>query len=308
MDFDHLVNEGRAVDYLASRLTEGTLVLFIGAGVSVGSGLPDWPTLITRLADRAGLIAAGTTVTGDAERLQRMADRVKREFCRNDERAFAELVRECLYKDVPLSTALIRTDLLIALGALMMGSKRGSVRRVVTYNFDGTLEWYLHLHGFVPRVVLHPPQLEGSEDVRLYHPHGYLPHPEVGGDASNFVLLGLEAANLRLGTPGEPWFELVRHLLRTGVGLVVGMSLRSFRDRSIAPLLASVGSDLDGARPTAFWLLRPSEIDDTLPETTREMLGSKVVPLWYTDFDSVPSLLLSICQQAASAIGAVRTV
>jgi NAD-dependent SIR2 family protein deacetylase len=40
---------------LAARARAGQLVLFIGAGVSIGAGLPDWDTLLENLAQQAGL-------------------------------------------------------------------------------------------------------------------------------------------------------------------------------------------------------------------------------------------------------------
>lgn len=41
-------------DRLAALAREGQLVLFVGAGASVGSGVPDWDTLLDRLAEHAG--------------------------------------------------------------------------------------------------------------------------------------------------------------------------------------------------------------------------------------------------------------
>src|SRR6185369_1769279 len=124
-----------------------------------------------------------------ADSLQRAADEVRRKFGSDDNRGFAELVQKCLYSGVHLDDEIVRNNLLIALGALMTGSRRGSVSRVVSFNFDSVLEWYISLYGFVPRVVLQPPVDEGSEDVRIYHPHGFLPHPDQHLDGSEFVVL-----------------------------------------------------------------------------------------------------------------------
>ena len=42
--------------FLADRLREGRLVLFLGAGVSVDSGIPDWQNLITDIAEDSGVL------------------------------------------------------------------------------------------------------------------------------------------------------------------------------------------------------------------------------------------------------------
>jgi hypothetical protein len=296
MAIDHLMDEKRAIEFLAGKLREGTLVLVLGAGTSLGAGLPAWHTLVNRLRKKAGLVAVSTNATADD--LQSAADQVRRDFCKGNDREFAQLVKACLYDGVTLSWDLLKNDLLIALGALMIGSRRGSVKRILTLNFDSVLEWYLTLHGFVPRVILQPPALEGAEDVRVYHPHGFLSHPDLSFHESDFVILGLESINLRLGTTGDPWFELMRHLLRTGMCLFVGLSRSSFRDRALAPLLTTVGKELQDNRPTGFWLL-PGDGDD---EQTREFLASNVVPLYYGGHEKAPAFLLSICRKAADVI------
>jgi len=274
MSFDYLRNESRAIEFLAGKLREGTLVLVLGAGTSLEANLPDWLTLINRLRARAGLDPMMPPQSAD--KLQAAADEIKNQFCKGSEIEFAQLVKTCLYEGVSLSSDILKNDLLIALGALMIGSRRGSVKRVLTLNFDSLLEWYLALHGFVPRMITQPPAMEGAEDVRIYHPHGFLPHPTLSYVASDFVILGSHSINRRLGTTGEPWFELMRHLLRTGVCLFVGLSIDSFRDRALAPLLVTVGAELQHSRPTGFWLLRGDGSD----EQDREFLSSNVVPIF----------------------------
>lgn len=294
MTFDYLMNRDRAVQFLADRLRDGTLVLALGAGASYGAKLPGWATLVGRLRESASLSKVPAEATAD--QLQSAADEVKTTFCKNDDAEFAKLVKQCLYDGVTFGRDLLKDDLLIAIGALMMGSRRGSVTRILTLNFDSVLEWYLTLHGFVPKVIIKPPTVEGSEDVRIYHAHGFLPHPDSDGlPESDFVILGMRSINLRLGKQGEPWFELMRHILQTGVCLFVGLSDKSFRDRALAPLLATVGDETKNTRPTGFWVLAEHESD----QLTQEFLTNNVVPLYCGNHEEIPELLLSVCRKAA---------
>lgn len=297
MPFDHLSNRTHALPFLADRLREGTLVLVLGAGVSKGLGLPNWSELVVRLHQRTGLTPPMKVESLSAEDLHALIDTVRRQGCGGDRNILAEHVRLALYEGVSLADGLIGNELLIALGALMMGSRRGSIRRVVTFNLDSVLEWYLGLHGFVANTVAHPPELEGAEDVRIYHPHGFLqPADDIRNPEKEFFFLGLEDADKRVGT-SDPWFELEKHLIRTGIWLFVGVSLRSFRDRLLGPLFASVGGAWVPARPTGLWLV--SGDHPIRRERLGELRSRNIVPIEFDKHDEVPPFLLSVCETAA---------
>ena len=113
------------------------------------------------------------------------------------------------------------------------------------------------------------------------------------------MIFSLNSINLRLGKSGnEPWVELLRHLLKTGVGLFVGLSEVSFRDRALAPLLADVGEELCQARPTGFWILC-GEVSEA---TKNEFLGVNVVPVSRAGFGDIPEFISRICQKAALTV------
>jgi len=63
----------------------------------------------------------------------------------------ASVVRKCLYPEDGLSPAdFMKSSRMGALGAMLMGSRRGTVSEVFTFNYDSALdelEEYLLLHG-----------------------------------------------------------------------------------------------------------------------------------------------------------------
>ncbi len=312
--------EDHAVRKLADSLSQGTLVLFLGAGTTMGAGLPDWETLITGMHDRAE-VDSRLPAKPTADQLQAAADALRRDHFAGDEVGFRQLVKHALYGDISLSEEILKDATMIALGALLTGSRRGSVHRIITLNFDCVLEWYLTLHGMVPKVVSKLPTLEGNEDVRIYHPHGFLPHTDLPGKhkSSDFLVLDLKEVDLRLGTPGEPWMELIRHVMSSGICLFVGMSAKTFADRAISPPLSAAAASVHDDRPIGFWIIGRGTQDEReqreqheTPEQreqreqgeqhqTSAMLEKGIVPVFLPDYDCVPDFLLRICRQAAVA-------
>lgn len=298
---DYLMLDGPATGYLARALQQGTITCVLGAGASAGYGLPDWLSLVNRMrADPdIGLPLVSTVPQPTSEALQIAADQVRARL--SDPAKFGELVKKHLYLGVNLNEEALRDPLLIALGSLMMGVRRGNVKKVLTFNYDSLLEWYLSLHGFSTSVVTTLPKLEGAEDVRVYHPHGFLSHPDLHLRDSEEIILGLDAIDRRLGEPGNPWYELLRHVLRTSVCVFIGLSLGSFRDRAIGPALLKIAEELGSERPLGFWLLCDAVPLDQRSVLAQEFIRRRVVPIFCTPAD-VPRLLHAVCREAAKDV------
>lgn len=292
-NFDELEVPEHAIEYLSKTLYNGSLVLFLGAGVSKGFKLPDWKELISKLLLKKGLQPLDPKANSD--HLQSAADRVLSK-CK-DEEEFIDLIHDILYEN-PNSFSketLFTNPLLLSILSLLIGSKRGHVKRVITLNYDNILEWFLKVFGFSVKTVFDLPSVEGSEDVRIYHPNGYIPYSKIDSNRSNFVVLGKSSANIRLGTPSDPWFELTRHLLSTGVCLFVGLSTNSLTDRSLAPLLETVGKLTSNNRPLGIWLLKEYPDDDIKISFT----NSNIVPIVFKEYNEIHNFLLKISEKAA---------
>ena len=295
IDLDELKEQQNATDYLAKCLSSGTLVLFLGAGASKGFGLPDWLTLVNKLREKVGLdiLKGGKKVSADT--LQHGASEVVDKMKRPQD--LVKAIEEILYKDFQKLSVLkaFENKLLVSISALLMGSKRGHITRVVTLNYDSMLEWFLSIYGFVVKTVYKLPELEGTEDVRIYHPHGFVPLPVLGIQSSDFVILDMHSANQRLGNPHDPWFEMTRHILDTGVCLFVGMSANTLSDRILAPLLSTSGPKCGETRPLGIWLLK-----DALTRAKEQEFGrNNIVPLSITSEDGISEFILDICQKAS---------
>lgn len=293
MRYEELVEPSYAVKELASRLVDGTLVLFVGAGTSMDFGMPDWIAFANAFRKEVGL---GETLTKESktEDIQSAIDEALDKIG-NSAPEKIRIIRKVLYPDptaLDVNSALSHR-LAVALCGLLIGARRGHVKKVVTFNYDSMLEWYLSLFGFNVRAIANLPADEGSEDVRIYHPHGFVPHPSLATYRdSEDAIVGLEDANLRAS--GDEWWDKERELLLTGMGLFVGLSANAFSDRAFQPHIARVSKQIGNSRPVGFWI-----VDGELSETDKKtFLRYDVVPVNIKDRSDIPAFILGICQAA----------
>lgn len=298
-DYSYLTDKERATDYLSKCLGDGTLVLFLGAGTSRGFGLPDWVSLINDIRADPTIKLPPVSATANADDLQLAADEVNGKI---GTLALMDLVKKVLYKDIlELKISdLFEQQLLVAIASLLMGSKRGHVTRVITLNYDSMLEWFLSIFGFVVKTISDLPCVEGSEDVRIYHIHGYIPHPESGFSNSkeDSFILGMEAIDRRLGNRGDLWFELTRHLLYTGDCLFIGLSPKSLTDRALGPLLVDSSDKLKKDRLTGVWL----NLGDLEPAKEKEFERKNLIPLKMNSKEEIVEFLFQISQKAMKSL------
>ncbi|MCK5347679.1 MAG: hypothetical protein KAR20_29930, partial [Candidatus Heimdallarchaeota archaeon] len=174
-----------ALDTLSLLLRKGSLCLFLGAGVSKSTGqFPSWVELVRFCTEEKNIIQ---DIHDDEpiDSLLMLMDSVRRKCASPAE--YKEVVQSFLSQNFERTYSHAQNLLLIAIGALAMSSRRGSVNDIITYNFDDLLEWYLGLHGHMIQVITELPYLHEDVDVRIYHPHGFLPSNEIYKNSSHFV-------------------------------------------------------------------------------------------------------------------------
>jgi hypothetical protein len=301
MKFENLQDPEFAIPYLADRLIDGTLILFLGAGASAGFGLPGWTKFVNAFLAKAGITNV-LTESASADEKERALDAALRNIGRSNARKI-EFVRNILYPDPTELNyrAIFSQELLIAVASLLVGRKRGHINRVVTFNYDSMLEWFLGVFGLAVRAIYQVPALEGSEDVRIYHPHGYVPHPLLRQKSSDFLIIGSLDANDRAADMNDPWWHKERELLYSGIGLYIGLSLNTFRDRAFQPHLRLVSKDLLKIRdrPLGLWIFLQQLTEDE----ANECLEYAIVPISLQSKESVTEFILKISQKALEKMG-----
>lgn len=282
------VKREAAAAELAGYLRKGQLALLLGAGVSQGLRLPNWQRLVELCEE-----ACSITPDPSLDLMKRM-DVVRRSRKKSGD--FNSLVHAALYSDLGdvkvYPDTLLQNRMLIALGALVMSSVRGSVTDVLTLNFDDVLDWYLHLHGFKTQVVTDLPNLvSASVDVRMLHLHGFLPlSPRF--EASDWLVLTHDDLTKRLSPAGGAWSTTISAMLHGKILVSVGTSMN---DMDIDVQIRHTHELVDGKRPTGYVLNRG--ISEDQAEAMEEW---GLVPVSFENYEDVPEFLLNVCQRAAN--------
>jgi hypothetical protein len=289
---ERLAHPTAAVEYLGQCLFDGSLSLLLGAGVSSSLGLPTWGELINQALAQIG------EPPFDGDDLELGGTRLA-SACKRKGLDVRQVVRACLYPRGGLTpAALMGNRRMGALGAMLMGSRRGSVDTVLTLNFDSVLEEYLLLHGYIVNSVAELPALLGSEDVTVFHLHGYLPSDTGIGRASEKITLTKESVLKMAGDPNDQWRVVFRQIVRSKVLLLVGISASTAIGLALGSILQHEAEYLSGSRPSAFWLGTKKPSDDL----NTVLLSSNVVPVTVESYEKIDDFLLAVCRQAATLI------
>lgn len=233
----------------------GRLTLYLGAGVSVPSGLPTWQRLVLAMyldmlsetnrrayANYLHAVAEWMLETSP-DPLEITAQKLRIHFG-SDEAGFIDALKRQLYAGffadeqyhVPDRRKLRRgNDTLRAVSRLIEGSsvrKARGVEAVVTYNYDNLLE--LALTARTRFHVVDRADSERGPGIPIYHVHGYVPLGE--GEASGqSAIIFTEEQYHEATNEAYSWTNLVQlHGFSGSTGLMVGLSLS---DRNIRRLL-----------------------------------------------------------------------
>ena len=292
-------NDELITDILSEYLYEGKLALALGAGASKFLGFPLWWKLVHDICvEHYGESSINKDTNTDE--LKDVVDGIERDI--KSPIKFNDLVKKILYKNVNYlnDSTIIQNELLISLGALMMGSRRGSINNVITFNYDDVLEWYLRLHGFDVRVIFDPRMMTTNSDVTIYHPNGFLPlqdnkrcSKKLIFSETSFIYRGRE-----IEVDDKMWENILDRLFIDKIFIFIGLS---GRDPTINPRLLEIyEKQLNKKRPVGFWFYIRE--DGMERQEMEKNLKYGIVPIVVNNEDDIPRYLLKICQYAITRI------
>ena len=324
-----------AIAPLAKSLQNNKLVLVLGAGVSMGFGLPDWPTLLQKLMITT--IEQEPEVSSALSRLfsavfapsSVMAGRYLQKYYEDKDASFEEAVRKALYENLDIEAEAPLMDEIVHL--CVAPGRSPTLDGIITYNFDDLLEQRLGMLDIeLPYKAIYADGMHAGNRLPIYHVHGYLPSQ---GDISdkNRITLG-ESVYHKQYTDIYSWNNIVQINKFTDFDcLFIGSSLT---DPNIRRLL-DVAYRQRGERTESHYVfkrrVRREEVQarlEAILKNDRSMMTTKVAAdlaldttvdyligiierfeesdtasfgvktIWIDDFNEIPVMLAQIREQA----------
>lgn len=294
---------------LAAAFRKDRLAPFLGAGVSVSAGLPDWPRLLKRLATRFIRDEVGNSLSHTDEEavlgyfesgVPQSPLIVARLLREGLGKTFGENVRKAIYQGGPSPS-----DLLTEIGALCVpGRTRQGPPGVVTFNFDTLLEDELSKRALPHASIFQEGQEASPSELPIYHVHGFLPKTDpVTPQHVDALVFSEDAYHTQFADPYS-WNNVVQlNLLRSHVCLFVGLSMS---DPNLRRLLEITVTKKPATKHYTIlkdrWSEKAGELGGsaaTIPNVFRALeeqslarLGVSVI--WVTEYDEIPEIIAGV--------------
>lgn len=266
------LNEAKVAEYIKDlrfAYQDRNLTLYLGAGVSLGNGLPSWEHLVlsmyySGLQERARdgietpypnylFAIAEWHLEKRREPLDITARKIHRLYNKRD---FLRKLKNTLYAgpqhQTPDRNRLLQANqTLNSIVGMCVPQEpiRAGVRSVISYNYDNLLELGLNGRAKV-RPVWRDNQKIKSGVMPIYHVHGYVPIEGRGSRADEIVFT--EEQYHLVAQNAYSWSNLVQiQSMSTSVGLMIGLSLT---DRNMRRLLDAIRKT--PVQPRNYILLR----------------------------------------------------
>lgn len=191
---------------------DGRLALFVGAGVSMGCGLPGWAELVARV-----LTATWKDQPELATLLLKDKNILAARYARQKAGAkFNRIVHRVLYQDE------------VELSRCVWAIARSGVRQICTFNFDDLLAEALLAEGTACGIATPDEPFRAThEGSTIYHPHGILPRFYNDGELDAAKIVFSEDDYHNLYSDPYSWANITQLSLLTSKSvLFIGLSMQ----------------------------------------------------------------------------------
>jgi hypothetical protein len=293
------------------------LTLCLGAGVSIGAGIPSWNKLLSRLvvevlrvqsSKEIGITQANSLELGNSLLIAMSSSPLSdaRYISAALGGEFEKTTSRILYESVT-EKSLQDSKTLKNLGLLCSPERGGAgVRSVITYNFDDLFERSLGLAKVRYQSIYRENQVIESNQLPIYHVHGFLPESTESFDGiKDSLLVFSEERYHRMYSDVYSWSNMIQlNHFKEMTCVFVGVSLT---DPNMRRLLDIAYQKTQTARH--FVILKRSKLESPgdvsratlayveamhhrLYSQTLADLGVRII--WVDEFEEIPNLLDSM--------------
>lgn len=294
----------KSVNELKKLYSNGEICLFVGAGVSKSCGLPDWNALSVRVIHEAWPDRQRYDLFSGIERSTRAkyspldAMRMARHKIGTE---FNSVVSKCLYATPASVSPLLESILLLR-----------KVRRVICTNYDDLLEEGYTRLGTKCRPIVQGDNLPmHSDEVLIFHPHGFLPRRSYSRDFSKEPIVLSEDDYHELYSAPYSWPNVIQlNLLISFNVLFVGCSLKDPNLRRLLDIVRTVrapahfaimrnpnSQSMDNNEPASQqkqprWWKELMSFEKRIEEENLKERG--ITPIWYEEDSDVSKIFAQI--------------
>lgn len=275
---------------------EGNLCLFVGAGVSMSCGLPDWNTLSERIIaktwpDRVSRMDIERMMIRSHLSKQTPLDAMRLARRANGD-SFNAIVSDALYSTgVALSPTV---DAIVSLD---------NMRRICCFNYDDVLEEAYSRSGIKYRPLMAGDELPlQSDEVLIFHPHGFLPRSTFSRSYLDEPIILSEDDYHRLYAAPYSWPNIIQiTLLMSFSVLFVGCSMSDPGMRRLLDLSRQMRAahkhyalikDPTYQPDKRGWDLMPYPSLKKITES--DLLDRGVVPIWFNEYSDLALVLTEL--------------
>jgi hypothetical protein len=265
---------------LAGKIRAGQMVPFIGTGLSMACGLPNWRLLVERIAEASLAFDAPAAFASSSQHYlatlrmcfsddMALVSFVRARLARKDPAAFSEVLYSALY-----STPIAPGSLLVPqpndIHRYLVTIFNRQPRRIWTVNYDDLLEEAAMAVGVRVR-TLHPRDYTAGNGLHIAHLHGFLPasgreprgFPGIQHAVSDLTLAEDDFHAVAADQTGWTSREFYR-LVQDHAVLMLGLSLQ---DPNLRRVLAMSRHAVNPTPDRHFALLTPLGPQDITPQS-----------------------------------------
>ena len=303
------------IQKLKEKYHTGEVVLVLGAGVSMSSGIPGWESLVSYLlygmiqrllVDKKAIMSMNQSeilkmASDDARRMNPL---LLMRYIRTalEPKEYNLLIKEALYVDKPLPDSPLYRSIC---NLCRPSRRRKGVDSIITYNFDDLLETILAQYDIEFTTIFRESDERSNEVLNIFHVDGYLPR-SIDDLSTDRGLVFSEEDYHHIYSDAYCWSNIHQiNSFRDKTCLFIGSSIT---DPNMRRLLDVASRHDEKPRHFAF-MLRPhveettneastealsqyKEIDERIWRSFYQALGINVI--WVDTYEEIPVIIDSL--------------